>query len=95
MNSRHCTTRQTEDGNIDKFYFNLSLRTPLNTIFLLPFIQSSIPNVYNNIISLNNLFPYTFNNDLYTIEIYVGRYDVDQFKSAINQALYDNGHNIV
>ena len=58
-------------------------------------IQSSIPNVYNNINKSNNLFSYTYNNDFYTIEIEHGRYGVDQFKYFINQAFRDNGHNIV
>ena len=41
------------------------------------------------------LFSYTYNNDFYTIEINYGRYDVDQFRNFINQALSDNGHYIV
>lgn len=95
LNSKNCTTRQTENGGSYKFYFNSSLRTPLNTKFLLSVIQSSIPNVYNNINKSNNLFSYTYNNDFYTIEIDHGRYDVDQFRTFINQAFSDNGHNIV
>ena len=33
LNSKNCTTRQTENGGSYKFYFNSSLRTPLNTNF--------------------------------------------------------------
>ena len=65
LNSKNCTTRQTENGGSYKFYFNLSLRTPLNTKFLLSVIQSSIPNVYNNTNKSNNLFSFTYNNDFY------------------------------
>ena len=94
LNSRNATTSHTEDGSNYKFYFNSSLRTPLNTNFFLSVMKPSTPNVYNNINSSNNLFSYTYNNDLYTIEINVGRYDVEQFKSFINQAFIGNGHNI-
>ena len=54
LNSRNCTTRQTEDGDSYKCYFNSSLRTPLNKKSVLLVIQSSIPNVNNNIIKSNN-----------------------------------------
>ena len=39
LNSKNCTTGQTEDGGGYKFYFNSSLITPLNTKFLWSVIQ--------------------------------------------------------
>ena len=33
LNLKNCTTRQIDNGGSYKFYFNPSLRTPLNTKF--------------------------------------------------------------